>query len=564
MQLRELRIERFRGIRQCTWRPSSPVVCFIGPGDSTKTTILDALELVLGSRWAVAVTPTDFNGGETDEPIVITATVGELPIPLLDDEKYGLEIRGWDKDKGLHDEPEPSDEAVLTIVFSVDDSLEPSWKVVNDRRPEGRNIPSRDRELLGLVRLGGDIDRHLSWGRGSALTRNTDDLKEVNRVIVSAQREARDAVAAAPLEKLKAAATKAQTAAQKLGVKIDTDYRPALEPSAVSVGVGQLTLHHGEIPVRAAGLGSRRLNALALQTLSVESGAVLLIDEVEHGLEPHRLRHLLRELQKAPGTTGQVLLTTHSEIPLEELTSNLLYVVRCEDGTTKINCVGKGLQNVARSNPEALLARRVLVCEGPTEVGLCNGLRDVWAANNDDVPVACTGATFASGGGSNTGKRAAALNALGYTTAVIADADRTLKPTAEELQAAGVDVFLWPGKMCTERRVALDLPWEHFEMMVALAIASMGEVSVRDAIRQRLPNTPRLVGADASEWLKAGVTEGDMRRAVGDAAHANDWFKDITRGEALGELIGGALPEIEQTPTGRTLKMVADWVYGES
>ena len=217
------------------------------------------------------------------------------------------------------------------------------------------------------------------WGRGSALTRNTDDLKEVNRVIVSAQREARDAVAAAPLEKLKAAATKAQTAAQKLGVKIDADYRPALEASSVSVGVGQLSLHHGEIPVRAAGLGSRRLNALALQTLSVESGAVFLIDEVEHGLEPHRLRHLLRELQKAPGTTGQVLLTTHSEIPLEELTSNLLYLVRCEDGTTTISCVGKGLQNLARSNPEALLARRVLVCEGPTEVGLCNGLRNAWA-----------------------------------------------------------------------------------------------------------------------------------------------------------------------------------------
>ena len=199
--------------------------------------------------------------------------------------------------------------------------------------------------------------------------------------------------------------------------------------------------------MRAAGLGSRRLNALALQTLSVESGAVLLIDEVEHGLEPHRLRHLLRELQKAPGTTGQVLLTTHSEIPLEELTSNLLYVVRCEDGTTTISYVGKGLQNLARSNPEALLARRILVCEGPTEVGLCNGLRNAWAEKHDDVPVACTGATFASGGGSNTGKRAAALNALGYTTAVIADADRAIKPTAEELQAAGVDVFLWPGSV---------------------------------------------------------------------------------------------------------------------
>jgi len=53
-----------------------------------------------------------------------------------------------------------------------------------------------------------------------------------------------------------------------------------------------------------------------------------------------------------------------------------------------------------------------------------------------------------------------------------------------------------------------------------------------------------------------------MRTAVGKAAHANDWFKDITRGEALGELIAGVLLEVEQTPMGRTLKRVADWVYG--
>ena len=99
-------------------------------------------------------------------------------------------------------------------------------------------------------------------------------------------------------------------------------------------------------------------------------------------------------------------------------------------------------------------------------------------------------------------------------------------------------------------------------MMVASAIASMGEASVRDAVRARLPNSPKLVGADVNEWLKTGITEADMRTAVGEAAHANDWFKDITRGETLGQLIGGILPEIGQTPMGRTLKKVADWVYG--
>ena len=60
MQIRELTIEGFRGINALCWRPSSNVVCLVGPGDSTKTTILDAIELVLGSRWAVPLTDMDF------------------------------------------------------------------------------------------------------------------------------------------------------------------------------------------------------------------------------------------------------------------------------------------------------------------------------------------------------------------------------------------------------------------------------------------------------------------------------------------------------------------------
>jgi putative ATP-dependent endonuclease of the OLD family len=80
-------------------------VCLIGPGDSTKTTILDAIELVLGSRWAVPLTDTDFHGGSTAHRLTITAIVGQLPPALLKEEKFGLEIQGWDATDGLHGLP---------------------------------------------------------------------------------------------------------------------------------------------------------------------------------------------------------------------------------------------------------------------------------------------------------------------------------------------------------------------------------------------------------------------------------------------------------------------------
>jgi hypothetical protein len=561
MQIRELTIERFRGIQSLTWQPLSGVVCLVGPGDSTKTTILDAIELVLGSRWAVSITDVDFHGGITDQPITITATVGQLPIALLDEDRYGLEIRGWDPSVGIRDEPEPGDESVLTVVFSVDDSLEPAWRVISDRRPEGRHMPSRDREHLGLVRLGVDIDRHLTWGRGSALTRNTDDLKEVSRVIAAAQREARGAVADAPLEKLKAAATKAQGAALRLGVRVASSYRPGLESNAVSVGIGQLTLHDGDIPVRASGLGSRRLNALALQTLSVESGACLLVDEVEHGLEPYRLRHLLRELMRAPGTGGQVFLTTHSEIPLEELDAKHINVVRCDNGQTTVRQVGTSLQGVTRSNPEAFLARRVVVCEGSTEIGFLNGLRSSWEDVYGGLPVAHTGVTFANGGGTSAGKRALAFSGLGYETAVVGDSDKPLMPIAAVLEAEGIEVLLWPGSVCLEERVALDLPLDELQVMLYFATANVGQEAVLAAISSRLRLATPLVTDSIDEWLAEGHKEAEFRAAIGRAAHKNGWFKDISRGQELGELVGSELNVLSDTDLGRTLARLSGWIY---
>jgi len=42
MQIRQVEIRHFRGIESLTWRPPGKFACLIGPGDSSKTTILDA------------------------------------------------------------------------------------------------------------------------------------------------------------------------------------------------------------------------------------------------------------------------------------------------------------------------------------------------------------------------------------------------------------------------------------------------------------------------------------------------------------------------------------------
>lgn len=44
MELKHLRVKRFRGIRELDWTPGGRMVCLIGAGDSTKTTILTAYD----------------------------------------------------------------------------------------------------------------------------------------------------------------------------------------------------------------------------------------------------------------------------------------------------------------------------------------------------------------------------------------------------------------------------------------------------------------------------------------------------------------------------------------
>src|SRR5438045_3130352 len=133
MQIREIRIQNFRGIEQLKWQPSAALVCVIGHGDVGKSTVLDAVELTLSPR-SQAITDTDFLAGDTTKQVEIEVTVGELSEEALDDGRFGLYLRGWQKTGGLRDEPTDDDEPVVTVRVTVDASLEGEWTLRTDRQ----------------------------------------------------------------------------------------------------------------------------------------------------------------------------------------------------------------------------------------------------------------------------------------------------------------------------------------------------------------------------------------------------------------------------------------------
>ena len=62
--------------------------------------------------------------------------------------------------------------------------------------PNRIRISARDRERMGMARLGVDVDRELSWSRGSALARLTGDPADLASVITESRRTVEMPVAA--------------------------------------------------------------------------------------------------------------------------------------------------------------------------------------------------------------------------------------------------------------------------------------------------------------------------------------------------------------------------------
>src|SRR5690606_18050057 len=288
-----------------------------GAGDSGKSTLLDAAEAALSSRW-FSFTESDFLDCDTSHSIVIEATVGELSKALKSDERLGLYIRGWTTAGELRDEPEEDDESVLTVRLTVDATMEPVWELVCDRIEGSRVLSNRDRALFGLVRLAGDDARHLTWGQGSVLSKLTGDNKEAASRLAEAYRAARASANLGDIESLADAAEMAEQFAKGLGAYVEGAYEPGLELGRSGLSSGSIALHDSGVPLRLAGLGTRRLTTLAIQKSAIAEGAIVLIDEIEHGLEPHRIIGAIAQLKadqvkslEARKPAGQILMTTH-------------------------------------------------------------------------------------------------------------------------------------------------------------------------------------------------------------------------------------------------------------
>src|SRR5690606_11272910 len=145
----------------------------------------------------------------------------------------------------------------------------------------------------------------------------TDERPDLGAELARAARDARTGFGNQAGAQLSGTLQVVTRTAVALGVPIG-QAQAMLDAHAVSVGDGAIALHsQSGIPLRSLGTGSARLLMAGLQREAAQAATIALVDEVEFGLEPHRLKLLLDSLgAKDANLPLQVFMTTHSPVAL--------------------------------------------------------------------------------------------------------------------------------------------------------------------------------------------------------------------------------------------------------
>ena len=555
-RIHELKINNFRGIKSLTVKFNNKnIICLLGRGDSGKTTILDAISYTLSPNWNLSFYDSDFFEGNVNNSIEIEVSLLDLPEKLIREDKYGLYIRGLDNEGVIQDELQNDYEKLITIKLEVNKNLEPQWFVINNRQ-EPIHISANDRAKFNVFMVSDYIDRHFSWSRGnplySILKESQSSKEEKNSVIIDAIREAIDKIDQASFSQFRNVTANIIGASADFGIDF-SNAKTTVDFKDLYIKEGRVCLHDGYVPLRLKGKGTKRLISMAIQSVLVQYGGIILIDEVEQGLEPDRVRNLIRTLKK--DNLGQIFLTTHSCDVITELEVDDLMMIKNNVGDVTILDLDQKFQGIIRACPEAGYAKKVIVCEGKTEMGICRAL-DTYRKKSDKEYMSFKDCVYILGEGSSFTERAMKLKKLGLSVCVFCDSDddSSLKPTKDELEEAGIEIFDCDVGKAIEEQVFQDLPWDGIKRLISY-VAKDNDKDINQLI-QSIKSKYNYIFSDNFEYSDIPKT----RQAIGEVAKDNKWFKRIDHGEILGLIIFECFEELNSKKIKNQLESLSNWI----
>jgi len=530
--LHNLKIKNFRGVQNFEQNFGQGVTCIIGRGDSGKSTIIDAIAYVLSQSWSINFYDSDFYKCNIENPIEIEATLKNVPEKLL--AKFGMHVRGI-KDNGvIVDDMESEDaldaEQAISIRLTVTKDLEPRWEVVTNRGQEPVNISASDRAKLNTFTISDYSDKHFSLTKGNPLYTLLKGLEgEVENeenTILKMLRNAKINIDSEISTKFEKIITKVKEVSSTLGVSTN-DLSATIDHRDISIKENKVCLHEINVPLRLKGKGSKRIMSLAIQIAVANPSGIILIDEIEQGLEPDRVQHLVSILKAY--TDFQIFFTTHSSNVVVELATPNLFIMRT--GATALLSVPENLQGCIRKNPEALFATKVIVCEGATEIGICRALND-YMQHNGKKSLTYRGVRLADGTGNEMIKYAEGFKKLGFNVCLFCDSDNE-DTNNKKNQLSDIKIIDCQNKYAIEQQLFTDLSWDSIVKMINYRIdtCAVESYSVFDSIYSTSSAKPNFT----ADWYEKECK--NLRTLLGNKANTDKWYKQIAHGEEIGKIV---------------------------
>lgn len=534
-----LAIERFRGITSLVWGPAKGVNVILGGSDVGKTTILDAIGLILSPVNPSNLSDTDYHGRQIDVGFVIEAVMS-LPLGsgISDQLKpsWPWEWTGADVAvPTLGDDGKPAGEPVYRLRVRGTEDLELVYEIV---QPDGStdNFPVALRRMIGLVRLSGDDrnDRDLRLVQGSALDRLLSDKGLRSRMASElAKSDVKDELTNDAKQALcdLNVAFKAKSLPEGLDLAITGG-----QGASIASLIGLTADRNGtQLPLASWGAGTRRLAALAIAEQNQGESPITIVDEVERGLEPYRQRALMEKLQAG---AAQVFVTTHSPAAISAASTASLWYV---DHAGKIGPLDTTkIARHRKTDPDTFLARLTIVAEGATEVGFSVALLERALG----APLEQFGLHVSDGiGHENTLGLLEALADGGLRFGGFADDEGKHPDRWKKLgEKLGKLLFRWPSN-CIEENLIAAVPEEKLEALVIDPSDEKTGMRLRTlAVRLEIEDKSfAALKAKAGGRLRALIIEAALGKVPAGKedeknqykSHAGIWFKSVGGGREL-------------------------------
>ncbi|MCD8291540.1 MAG: AAA family ATPase [Prevotella sp.] len=513
-------IRNFRGIDELSQDfGDEKFIVLIGRGDSGKSTILSAIYAALSPSWNMSFSDFDFHNQDLSRPIEIELNIKELPMELLKDTKYGLFVQN-----GLNESCK-QEELFIILKLTVDESLEPHWVVRSrtDSDLEDKHISSNDRALLAVNFIADYTDNQFAYNRQSPLYSLTKSALGNDTTIERVKSDfIRNVTVDEGLFKpLNISLDNLTIKANELGLDIDKLYAQ-IDIKENSYTGNSIALFNSELPYRLHGKGNKRLMSIAIQSELTKKGGIVLVDELEQGLEPDRIITLSRFLEMTK--TGQVFITTHSAHVILEVKWNNLFIIN--KGAITMKRPDNEIDACRRSNPQAFFAKKIICCEGKTEMGFIRAIDNLLIEKYHTTLSANGVVLVCTTGGNTMYTYAHKFKYLGYDTCVFADDDTTkeLSKYQAEANAIGISLFLCDKGYCLERQIIEDLPWRGILDIVNNKIDFPNDIPFSGSVLKQITN--------ASDER----TQNEIRCMITKSSLSERWFKHIPGGEFLGSI----------------------------